>query len=249
MSANAQPLAPALAKLARHHSFSAAEAEAFLSLPHEVASVRPGKFLVREGEAPTKCCALLSGWAYRHKSTGDGARQILSIHLPGDLVDLQNSMLARADHSVQTLTSARVALIVRSALLDLAVSFPTISRALLLDSVIDGSISREWLLNLGKRDARGRLAHLLCELAVRQDETERVDSVSYHLPMTQEQLADVTGLTSVHVNRTLRALRDDGLIAQHGRTLTILDWPGLQRDGDFTAGYLHRPPIRKVATA
>ena len=105
---------------------------------------------------------------------------------------------------------------------------------------MDGSVFREWILNVGQRDARQRIAHLLCELALRQEEAGLCEGPDYEWPMTQEQIGDATGLTSVHVNRTVQRMRIDGLISTSKQHVTITDWPSLQKAGDFSRGYLHQ---------
>jgi CRP-like cAMP-binding protein len=228
-------------KLATRFALSDDDCRALRELPHRAASMDPGSYLVREGDKCEQCCALLSGFAFRTKTTGFGSRQILAIQLRGDLVDLQNSMLEVADHSVQTLTRAEVAFIPRRAIVDLAAQRPAIGLALWKDTLIDASIFREWILNMGQRDARRRIAHLFCELAIRQEASGIRVGPDYEWPMTQEQLGDAMGLTSVHVNRTLQRMRADGLIAIKKSHVTILDWVKLQIVGDFSRAYLHEP--------
>jgi CRP-like cAMP-binding protein len=182
---------------------------------------------------------LLSGYAYRHKVTGDGQRQIMAIHLPGEFLDLQNSFLGVADHNVQALTRCEIAVLPVVALQELAESHPLVGRAMWIDTLIDAAIYREWLVNVGRRNALSRLAHLLCEFALRLEQAGLAGERGYELPMTQEQLADTTGLTSVHVNRVLKELGHRRLIQRNKRAVTILDWAGLQDVGDFSSRYLH----------
>jgi CRP-like cAMP-binding protein len=196
-------------------------------------------YLVREGEPATTCSLLVSGFAFRQKLVSDGARQIISIHIPGEFLDIQNSMLEIADHNVQALTRSSVALVQKGALTELIGNRPNIRRAIWLDSLIDSSVFREWVVNIGRRDARGRIAHLLCELAARLASSGVADGDMYDFPLTQEQVGDATGLTAVHTNRTLQALRKDGLISLSSSRLTILDWEGLAELGDFNERYLH----------
>lgn len=233
-------LAPMVQKLAKRSQLGSVETEALLGLPYRLAKIDPGAYLVREGDKAENCIVLLSGFAYRSKVTGGGARQILSIHLRGDLVDLQNSILVQADHSVQALTGAEVAYIPHHAILDVATAYPAVAQALWRDTLVDSSVFREWILNVGQRDARQRIAHLLCELALRQEEAGLCEGPNYEWPMTQEQIGDATGLTSVHVNRTVQRMRIDGLISTSKQHVTIMDWPNLQRAGDFSRAYLHQ---------
>ena len=196
-------------------------------------------YLVREGEPTSICTLLLSGFAFRQKLVTDGSRQIISIHIPGEFLDVQNCMLDVADHSLQSLTRGTVAVVHKNALADLMASRPNIRRAIWLDSLVDSSIFREWVVNVGRRDARSRIAHLLCELAARLKAAGIVDGEMYDFPLTQEQIGDATGLTAVHTNRTLQALRKDGLISLSSSRLSILDWDALAEVGDFNERYLH----------
>ena len=239
MSNDKSTLMPLLRKLERHVALSAADQGAVLALPHQVRAVEPGAYLVREGDVPGHCCVLLSGFAYRHKIVGDGGRQILSVHITGDAVDLQHALLDLADHNVQTLTRLDAAFIPSEAIAEIAARHPAVGRAMWIDTLIEGSVHREWIANVGRRDSRTRLAHLLCELATRQKAAGLSEGDDYQLPLTQEQLADATGLTSVHINRVLQALRADGVIAMEKKRVTISDWNRMTQIGDFSARYLH----------
>jgi CRP-like cAMP-binding protein len=182
---------------------------------------------------------MLSGFSVRHKIVAAGARQIVAIHMAGDAVDLQNSMLGIADHSVQMLTAGEVAMIPRDAVQQIALEHPRIGMAMWKDTLVDGSIFREWIANVGRRDSLTRMAHVLCEFALRLRLAGLGEQSHYELPMTQEQLADVLGLTAVHVNRTLQALEQQQLITRHKRSVVIGDWERLASAGDFDATYLH----------
>jgi CRP-like cAMP-binding protein len=170
---------------------------------------------------------------------GNGGRQILSIHIPGDFVDIQHVMLGTADHNVQMLTTGEIAFVSAAAVKEIAFKYPTIGQALWLQTLVDGSIFREWIANVGRRDARTRISHLLCEFAVRLHAAGLTEGHRYELPMTQEQLGDATGLTGVHVNRTMQGLRTDGLISSDKRAITIENWKALTTVGDFDTAYLH----------
>jgi CRP-like cAMP-binding protein len=194
---------------------------------------------VREGEQPDACGVLVSGFAYRQKLTSDGARQILALHIPGEPLDFQNLFLDEADHNVQMLTRGEMAVIPREELQTLARSRSAIGHAILVTILVEASIFREWIVNVGRRDARTRLAHVLCEFGARLEAQGLADDYGYQLPMTQEQLADVLGLTPVHVNRTIKSLEAEGLIARKGRNISFPNWHKLQEAGDFNNRYLH----------
>jgi CRP-like cAMP-binding protein len=230
----------ALRRLETRGTLEDADREAFRALPFAYRPMEPNTYLVREGETPVHCGILLSGFAYRHKITGEGERQILSVHMAGEFLDLQNSFLGVADHNVQILTRAEVAQIAIPELVRLVADHPRLARALWIDTLIDSAVFREWLVNVGRRPSISRIAHLLCELALRLRSAGLADNGRYELPMTQEHLADATGLTAVHVNRVLRELGRTGLIARNKRSVEILDWPGLSGVGDFSMRYLHQ---------
>jgi len=169
-----------------------------------------------------------------------GSRQIVAVHMKGDIVDLQNSFLGVADHSVQVLTDSEVAFIPREAVKKLAFERPNVGMAMWHDTLVDGSVFREWIANVGRRDAYTRIAHLLCEFALRLKVAGLGEETDYELPMTQEQLADCVGLTSVHVNRTLKNLEAESLITRKtSRGIAIGDWKKLADAGDFDSSYLH----------
>lgn len=212
---------------------------AVLAIPLQARMLEPSAYLVREGELPDMCALLLSGFAYRHKVTGDGERQILAVHMPGEFLDLQNSFLEVADHNVQALTRCEVALAPVAALRRLAVDHPAVGRAMWIETLIDGAIFREWIVNVGRRDSISRISHLLCEFALRMQAAGLASDHRYDMPMTQEQIADCTGLTPVHVNRVLKELGRKGLIEREKRSVAILQWDRLQHIGDFNTRYLH----------
>jgi CRP-like cAMP-binding protein len=209
------------------------------ALPVQQRTMEPSAYMVREGEQVENCVLLLSGFAYRHKITGNGQRQIMSVHMPGEFLDLQNSLLGVADHNVQALTRCEVARVPVAALRQLFEDRPRVGQAMWIDTLVDAAIFREWIVNVGRRDSISRLSHLLCEIALRLEEAGLARDYRYELPMTQEQLADCTGLTPVHVNRVLQELGRLGLISRDKRAVQILEWERLREIGDFNTRYLH----------
>lgn len=233
------PLELLLENLELRSPLSNSDREAILALPYTLKTLAPGSYAVREGEPPSGCGVLVSGFAYRQKLTGDGGRQILSIHIPGEVLDFQNVFLEVADHSVQILTRAHLAVIPRADIQKVARSSAAIGHAILVSTLVEASIFREWILNVGRRDAKSRLAHVLCELAVRLDTNGLTGDMGYHLPMTQSELADALGLTPVHLNRVIRSLEGDGLINRSKRYLSFPDWERMLDMADFNDRYLH----------
>ena len=240
-STNSALLEPMLRKLSLWQELSQDDRAALLALPHTLKTLGPSGYIVREGDRAEQSCLLLRGFAMRHKVVGNGGRQILALHVRGDMVDLQNSLLRVADHNVETLSQAEVAFIPREAIIELAARRPAIAMAMWFDTLVDGSIHREWMANIGRRDARARIAHLLCEFGMRLEAIGLGDARDFELPMTQEQVADATGLTPVHVNRVLRSLDRDGLTRRSRKSVHIEDFNQLMQIGDFDPLYLHLP--------
>jgi CRP-like cAMP-binding protein len=240
MSTQHSPLEPLLRKLEYWQKLDADDRAAILNLPHSIRTMEQAHYIVREFDRAEYSCVLLSGFAMRHKIVAGGHRQIVSIHMKGEMVDLQNSLLRTADHSVQMLTTGKVAMIPREAINLIAWERPAVGKAMWIDTLVDASIFREWIANVGRRDARTRVAHVLCEFSLRLKVAGLGEPTNYEMPLTQEQLADATGLTSVHVNRTLKLLERERLIERNtARSITIGDWRKLADAGDFNSGYLH----------
>lgn len=236
-------LEPMVRKLEYRQKLDADDRAALLALPHKVKLLEAHDYVVRQGDRAEFSCALLSGYCVRQKIVCNGYRQIVAIQMKGEIVDLQNSLLGTADHAVQMLTAGKIAMIPGEEVVRIAFERPAVGKAMWLDTLVDGSIFREWVANVGRRDARTRIAHLLCEFSLRLQLAGLGEQSNYELPMTQEQLADCTGLTPVHVNRTIKSLERDGLIARtSARSITIGNWRKLADVGDFQSTYLHLRP-------
>lgn len=241
-NAVASTLQSLVTKLSYRATLDEADRAAILSLPFRTKMLERNSFVVREREKATHACVMLSGYSVSTKMVGTGNRQIVSIHMKGEMVDLQNSLLEIADHSVQMLTPSKVALIARQDIVKLTLDRPAVGLAMWKETLVDASIFREWIANVGRRDARARIAHLLCEFSLRLKIAGLGGEGEYELPMTQEQLGDATGLTAVHVNRTIKALEHDGLINRaNPRSIQVGDWRKLAEVGDFDSNYLHIP--------
>ncbi|WP_188580159.1 Crp/Fnr family transcriptional regulator [Azorhizobium oxalatiphilum] len=227
-------------KLSARFPLNPVDANAVLDVPASLRWHEPGTHLVREGEEPRDYCSMVvSGLALRQKTTSSGQRQIISIHVCGDFLDAQHLFLERADHTVEALTRLRVVEFSRTSLRAVALSRPNVGRALWTEALSEASIFREWVLNVGARKAPARVAHLLCEIALRFEGAGLGSRDAFHIPMSQEQIGDAVGLTPVHVNRTLKGLSADGLIERDGRSIRIRNWERLQTAADFNPLYLH----------
>jgi CRP-like cAMP-binding protein len=236
-----------LLKLESIAELSPEDKQALLALPLRVKDIPADTDIVSEGDRPSECCLVLDGFVCRYKITPGGKRQILSFHTPGDIPDLQSLYLKVMDHSLGTLVPTKVAFIPHQSMIDLTRRFPRLAAAFWRDTLIDAAIFREWIVNVGRRNAYQRIAHLICEMALRFKAVGLADDHTYDLPVTQEELGDATGLSLVHINRTLMSLRGDGLISWHRSTVTVLDWEGLKRAAEFDPAYLHQDRGRLAA--
>jgi len=215
------------------------ERAALESLPVRVEQIRADQDIVREGDRRESCFVLLEGVAAALKRTGTGKRQIMTFHIAGDIPDLQSLHISRLDNTVSTLTPCKVGFVEHDALVNLCARFPRITNALWRETLTDAAIFKEWVLNVGRRDAYAGVAHLICEVVTRMRAVGLVHDDRCAFPMTQNELADAVGISAVHVNRTLQELRAAGLITLGRGKLHILDWEGLKQAGDFAPDYLY----------
>jgi CRP-like cAMP-binding protein len=168
----------------------------------------------------------------------DGRRQITAFHVAGDMCDLHAIVFPKVGWSIQAMTTTTMLKIPHAELQQLARKYPAIAEAFWRDCVVDASILSQWVVNVGRRDARMRLAHLFCEMAVRMEQAQLGSRTAFELLVTQSQLADALGLTSVHVNRVLQSLRRDGVVETRGREVRVMDWQSLAEIGEFDEAYL-----------
>ena len=229
-------------KLSRIFPLSPDELEIAERAVASTKDLRPGEDLVRDGTRPSACTLVMEGFACRYKMLPDGGRQIMSFLIPGDICDLQSFILEKMDHSIGALGACKVGSIPHSVVREITEKYPRIARAFWKDTLIEASVFREWLVNLGRRPAYPRVAHVLCEIMVRLDAVGLAHNGSCRLPITQVELSDAMGLSVVHVNRTLQRLRAEGLIDLDGKLLTIRDWERLKEAGEFDQDYLHLVP-------
>ena len=215
------------------------ERQALETLPMQLAVIKAHQDIVRIGDLPSRCCLILSGFACTYKVTAEGKRQIVSFNLPGDIPDLQSLHLKVLDTSIATISTCRVGFITHEALRDICDRYPRITAAFWREALIDAAIFREWVTNVGRREAYTRMAHVLCELLVRLRAVGLAEDHVCDLPITQGEFADALGVTNVHVNRVFQQMRADGLIETNGTQLKIPDWDRLKQVGEFDPTYLH----------
>jgi CRP-like cAMP-binding protein len=204
-----------------------------------IAKAAAGEDIVCEGDRCDSVRLFLSGWACRYKGLEDGRRQIVSFILPGDVCDAHIYLLSAMDHSIATLTAVTYTELDAAAFERLLAADRSVADAFHCETLAAKAVQREWAVNLGRRDALERVAHIICELFERLQVVGLVDGNSFAFPVTQMDLADATGLSTVHLNRTLQELRSAGLITLRDRSLTIRDPQALRNTAMFNPSYLH----------
>lgn len=224
--------------LLRDASLTSDDEAALASAVSEETDVAADVELAREDEITHRSILLISGWACRYASLPDGRRQILALHVAGDFVDLQSFPMKRMDHTVATLSRARLAIYPHENLRKLSETRPHLTRMLWLMTLIDAAILRQWLLGAGQRTALERAAHLLCELYTRLEVVGGVGDRGFHLPLTQAELGETLGISQVHANRVVGQLRSRRLVTWRDEKVQILDWPGLRDLASFDPAYL-----------
>jgi CRP-like cAMP-binding protein len=239
IDATAPLTASLIRRLEARDELSAEERATIEQMFTEVRLIRAGDDMVRDGDRPQHSTLIVNGVAARYKVLQEGERQITALHLEGDFVDLHSFLLKEMDHGVTAISQCRIATVPHETLTTVSIRQPHLTRLFWLLTLLDGAMHREWLVAMGRRSALGQLAHLLCEIRTRLSVVGGANDHSFVLPITQVDLSDILGLSSVHVNRVLQELRGNNLIAWKGVHVSILDWDGLQRIAEFDDRYLH----------
>lgn len=198
--------------------------------------------IVRDGDRPSDCCLLAEGFAFRSKSTSDGQRQVLSVHIPGEIPDLQSLHLKMMDHDLIAVSPCILGLISHDELRQLNRRRPNVAAALWRETLIDAAIFREWIVNVGRREAAPRMAHLLIEVHRRLKAIGHTRDGEFSLPVTQDDLSDCLGLSVVHTNRILQFLRREGLVIANRSEFHILEPQRMEELAGFDPTYLHLDP-------
>jgi CRP-like cAMP-binding protein len=225
-------------RLRKHSDLSEGDVARLNSLGSASRQLAPGAFSVRDGATPSTCSLLVSGIAAGHKIVGSGGRQIVGMFFAGELLDFDALFLPSIDYNVQAISECKLYNFECEELVQVMFECPSIGKALFRDTLIKSAISREWMANLGRRDSRTKVAYLLCELSVRLSHSQETELHDFVLPLTQEQISDIIGVTPMHVSRVLKELETDGLIARERRVIRVLDWTMLASAGDFSPTYL-----------
>lgn len=217
---------------------TAEELDAIRVLPAQAVEVRARHDFVPPGEETSYCCLIASGLVARVGQVKNGSRQITAFHIPGDMADLHSAVRPIGIGGLTALSDTSVLRVPHAAVRTLGQRYPAIAEAFWRDCILDAAIIMQWAVNLGRKDARSRLAHILCEMAIRYGGGRGKPALEYAFPVVQEQLADAVALTSVHVNRCLRGLREERLATLRRGAVQIHDWEGLMKAGEFDPAYL-----------
>lgn len=235
---DAAPLQPFVDKLVSRSQLGHAEQRALLSLPANPVQIQTNRDFVRLGERVHHASFVVAGLVGRFGQNREGNRQITAVHIPADMANLHSVVAPDACAALQALSVTTILRVPHDALRAVARRFPAIAEAFWRECVVDAAVLAEWIVNVGRRDARSRLAHLLCEITCRVEGKGGKVGSTIPFPATQLHMADMAGLTSIHVNRSLQSLRRDGIVDVHSREIHILDWKRLRQVGDFDADYL-----------
>jgi CRP-like cAMP-binding protein len=238
----AQHLAALVTKLMVSNVLDEDDIQAIQNLPTRSRVLGARKVIVAEGDRPRECCLIGEGFAFRSKSTSDGARQILSLHIPGEIPDLESLQLRRMDHDLVTLTRCELEFVPHEAMRALTRARPNVMGLFWRETLVDSAVFREWVVNVGQRSATARIAHVLIELFHRLKAIGRARDDMFEFPITQTELADCVGLSSVHVNRVLQDLRKQGLIRVNRSEFQLLRPRALKEIAEFAPAYLHESP-------
>lgn len=227
-------------KLQIYAALSDDDVAALAAATSKTRSVAARTDIIQEGDRPGPVIVMLEGWACRYKILPDGARQIMAIMMPGDSCDMHVAILAEMDHSIQTITTARIAMIPRTELEELVGARPEVARALWSTQLVDEAVLRSWIVSMGRRSSEARVAHLLCELYLRARHVGLAPDTEFEFPISQIMLSDAVGLTPVHVNRVVRKLLTAKALEMRRSSIVIIDPGKLAAIAGFDDNYLHQ---------
>jgi CRP-like cAMP-binding protein len=234
-----RPYSRLLLRLERLNALSAADRQRIADLPLKLVNYPAGRDVVSHGYSPSRCTVILDGFLCGHKPVSGSRRQITSFFVAGDIADLATLHLPAVDYSITTVGPAVVAFVPHAALKEAADGSAALAQAFWRETLIQAAIAQEWIVNLGRRDAFARIAHIVCELAVRLQAAGLARDLSFTMPCTQTDVADACGISNVHANRVIQELRHLGLVDWDSRRVKIRDWNSLTRLADFNDDYLH----------
>jgi CRP-like cAMP-binding protein len=235
-------LSPLVLRLARVVELNAADTAALTALGGQIRHCAAGHSLVDAGERLPAAVLVHQGWAFRHRTLTDGRRQVMDFVLPGDICEPTVFVTPRANFSMQALTELSYSMVPAEDMLALVLRSPRIAAALWWAAAHEAATARAHLIALGRLSAYERVAYLLWELWTRLRAVNLAGGSGFEMPASQELIADLAGLSYVHVSRTLRRLQREGLVRRSHRTWRILDPGRIQRLTQITDG-LHLTPL------
>jgi CRP-like cAMP-binding protein len=236
-----RPYSRLLWRLERYGALEPQERQRISDLPLIVTNVGANQLITHQGDKPAYCTLVLDGFLYTHTRTIGARRQITSFVIPGDFADLQAGYVQSVDYNLSALARAVVAFLPHAPLKDVLDRSPRLAQAFWRETFIEAAIYREWVTNLGRRESIARVAHLICELAARLQTVHLIRNLCFAIPLTQAELADACGISSVHANRVVQELRRLGLVRWDSKQVQIRNWSGLAKLGDFSPEYLQLP--------
>lgn len=228
-------------KLEQYAPLTDESRQALRALPLRLQQFSRGEVIVSQDEICEESALVVSGITFRYKMLPEGSRQIVGLQVPGDFADLYGFALKPLDYAVAAAAPSTIARIPHGAIAQMLRQHPDLARWIMWDLAQDGAIAREWLAGIGGRSAYQQLAHLFCELYYRMEWSGAVSENSFELALNQSELGDACGLSTVHVNRSLQALRRDGLMILENHLLTIPDIAALAEVALFDPAYLNLP--------
>src|SRR3982075_2022297 len=229
-----RPYSRLLYRLERSGTLSPQDRRRVAELPLTVTNIAAHQEIAHQGDAPSRCTLVLGGFLFSHKLASGSRRQITSFIVPGDIADLHTLHLSSLDHSLSALGPAVVAFFPHADVREVLDISPQLSQAFWRETFIEAAICREWLTNLGRRDAIARVAHVLCELTLRLQRVDLAQDLCFSIPWTQTDVADACGISSVHANRVVQELRRLGLVEWDSKKVRILNWDAVTKIGDFS---------------
>jgi CRP-like cAMP-binding protein len=211
--------------------------DTLLSYPNK--AFTRGETIIRAGQKVRNIHLVLTGFAARTKTLASGDVQMMAFLIPGDLCDIEVFVLEAMDHDIVALSDTTCILIPADEMERLLTESGRLTKAMWWSTMVDSAILREWIVDHGSRDARERIAHLICELLVRYRVVGETTDEAIPFPLTQDELAQATGMTPVHVNRMIQQLRSEGLIELRSKVLTVLEPKRLMEVAQYDPNYLH----------
>jgi CRP-like cAMP-binding protein len=228
-----------LARLRARDDISEEEESAIRDAVAETREYAAGQTFIHAGDELRHSTLLIDGLMCRYKDMNNGERQITELHVPGDFADLHSFTLKHLDHNIMALTRCRAAVVPHANLKRITEQFPHLTRVYWFATNLDAAIHREWTVSLGRRSAISRTAQLFCELRVRLGLVGLTDHSGFALDLVQTELAECLGITPVHVNRTLKDLREREILTFRSGQVVIHNLRELERVAEFDPTYLY----------